>query len=161
MSPSTAAQLEGALGRQRSYGPWGPADGRCSRPLLAKATARTDGPGTVLEAEVQACRLGLALLQAAVGHNGRAVTLAGDNRLIVDHGRHRSRVRRPGVQGFFDEHIVEAERRGWTLRWALLPRLANHTADRLAHAARLPGASPSHAWLPMARLEAERDLRGQ
>ncbi len=77
-------------------------------------------------------------------------TLAGDNRLIVDHGRFRSRVRAPGIQGFLDAHTGAAEARGWTLRWALHPRRANQEADRLARAARLPGAATSHVWLPPA-----------
>ena len=102
------------------------------------------------EAEAQACRLGLSLLQAAGGLGSRAATLAGDNRIIVDHGRFRSRVRGPGIQSFLDEHSSAVEVSGWTLHWALLPRRANQTVDRLARAARFPGAATSHAWLLLA-----------
>jgi ribonuclease HI len=129
---------------------WGPVGEHGDRPVLATATARSDGPGTVPEAEAQACRLGLALLQATDGRYGRAATIAGDNRLIIDHGRFRSRVRAPGIQSFVDAQTSAAEARGWTLRWALLPRQANQEADRLARAARLPGAAASHEWLPVA-----------
>ncbi len=102
------------------------------------------------EAEAQACRLGFALLQAADEHGSRAAILARDKRLIVDHGRFRSRVRAPGIQGFFDAHTSAAETHGWTLRCALLPRRANLEADRRARAARLPGATVNHEWLPVA-----------
>ncbi len=100
-----------------------PTDERGPRPQLATATARTVGHGTALEAEAQACRLGLALLQASGHHGSRAATLAGDNRLVVDHGRHRSRVG-PGLHR-------RARRRGRAAR--LDPTLGPPAPPRQPH----------------------------
>ena len=62
----------------------------------------------------------------------------------------RSRTAAPVPAAVGDRHIVAAEAHGRALEWVLLPRRRNQAAHRLAGAARLEGASTTHAWAPMA-----------
>ena len=125
---------------------WGQADPHGARPRTAEATARAESDATALQAEAEGCRLALHLLLGADLSGGRVATLAGDNRLIIRHGRHRERIRGLDDQAGLDASIAAAEAAGWTLRWVLLPRSANGAADRLARLARTGGTPPTHQW---------------
>ncbi len=80
------------------------------------------------------------------GAGSRAAILAGDNRLVTDHGRFRRRLGDAALQGAFTSNQARLEGCGWTIEWFLFPRAANATVDRLAKAVRAGTRPASHAW---------------